>query len=277
MTDFELQGEIDMLLNQNCVKSKNIVDFKFLEDKVLKRLVLGQISRCRFEIKFSKCLVKAKDSTDTEVSVYITKSTKVNEFLEHIKPFRPPHDVEEPSLAFLCKELDKEILSISKELIKKNNHNIIIEEEAKNRVKLFDFLKTYKQKYYKKGSEIREITLCKMYSESQELINQKFRQEFGAKWIDYKKQLKKTGDIIYDEGGCYGLWAFKKEFCMDAIQDEEYNQQWFGKRLFVLKVIDECYYFLSDIEVVGDKYRKKNDISLLCKKNIQRLYKILKK
>lgn len=105
-----------MLFNLNCKKSKNLKDFKCLKDENLKRLVMGQLSRCRFEINGSKCIVKVKNQ-ETEELVYFTKKMGVSEFMEEIKKYLSP--VEEPSLKFLFNKLDKEVTEQAAEFAKK--------------------------------------------------------------------------------------------------------------------------------------------------------------
>ena len=260
-----------MLFNLNCKKSKNLKDFKCLKDENLKRLVMGQLSRCRFEINGSKCIVKVKNQ-ETEELVYFTKKMGVSEFMEEIKKYLSP--VEEPSLKFLFNKLDKEVTEQAAEFAKKNNHELKIWDEAKKRVKLFDFLKMYKQNYYKLGSEIKGIILCKVYSEKPELLNEHFREMYGAKWIDYEKQLATTGDIISDDDLC-GLWSTEAELFEQNI--DNLNKDWFGDKVFILVPIDECHYFISDKEVVGNQYKVKCKLSLKCTDFNKKLYDAIKK
>lgn len=263
-----------MLFNLNCEKSKNLKDFKCLKDENLKRLVIGQLSRCRFEINGFKCIVKVKNE-ETEELVYFTKKMGVSEFMVEIENYLKPNAVvEEPSLKFLFDKLDKEVTEQAAELAKKNNHELKIWDEAKKRVKLFDFLKMYKQNYYKLGSEIKGIILCKVYSEKPELLNEHFREMYGAKWIDYEKQLATTGDIISDDGLC-GLWSTEAELFEQNI--DNLNKDWFGDKVFILVPIDECHYFISDKEVVGNQYKVKCKLSLKCTDFNKKLYNAIKK
>ena len=162
-------------------------------------------------------------------------------------------------MKFLFNKLDKEVTEQAAEFAKKNNHELKIWDEAKKCVKLFDFLKMYKQNYYKLGSEIKGIILCKVYSEKPELLNEHFREMYGAKWIDYEKQLATTGDIISDDGLC-GLWSTEAELFEQNIGN--LNKDWFGDKVFILVPIDECHYFISDKEVVGNQYKVKCNLSL---------------
>ena len=239
---------------------------------ILKYFALCQISRCKFKFvdlqKFiifndKSCQCSARDKNNAMTLVYIKKSMKVTEFLKEIENFieeNMQRNIEESSLNLLRCKINNEITKKKQELRPHFGNEAKIEKEMNRCLKLFDILEQYKLAYYKSGKEIKGTVLYKMYSEKEKNLNVDLRNKHGAKWIDYKRQINGKTGIIHDEGIC-GLWSMKSDYAKECICSEVCRYR-YGDRLFELEPIDDCNYFITDTEVIGDKYRVVKNFSL---------------
>ena len=252
-------------------ESKNCKNYMDCED-ILKYFALCQISRCKFKFvdlrKFiifndKSCQCSARDKNNAMTLVYIKKSMKVTEFLKEIENFieeNMQRNIEESSLNLLRCKINNEIAKKKQELRPHFGNEAKIEKEMNRCLNLFDILEQYKLTYYKSGKEIKGMVLYKMYSEKEKNLNVNLRNKHGAKWIDYNNQLTKN-DIISDDGGICGLWSMKPECAKKCICSKECRDR-YGDWLFELEPIDDCNYFITDTEVIGDKYRVVKNFSL---------------
>lgn len=260
--------------------------YKDCEDK-LKYFALCQISRCKFEIvdlknetrRINNILRKcfARDENDDVVLVYLKKSMTITGFLEEIEYFLQENvrrNVREPSLEFLHRKINNDIAQKKRELRPKFAEEKI-EQELNRCFKLLDFLEQYKQTYYKLGEEIKGMTLYKMYSENPTSLNEHTRKSHDAKWIDYSGQLNGKTGIIYDEGIC-GLWSMKSDYAKGCIYSTVAKHH-YGDRIFILEPINDCHYFITDEEVIGDRYYVVDNFSLVCSDDISKVKKLFEK
>ena len=128
-------------------------------------------------------------------------------------------------------------------------------------------LREYKSKSLIKGKNLNSNILYKMYS--REPLEEEYRKKFGVTWIDYEKQLQKTKDVIFDEG-IAGLWSFPKDIAYDCIRRDICRKR-YGDRIFVVKPIDDCFYFDDGKEVIGDRFKVIDSIYLKNKQDIVKL------
>jgi hypothetical protein len=271
--------------------------YKDCEDK-LKYFALCQISRCKFEIVdlknetrrinnvLRKCFARdenddrlckcfAKNENDDVVLVYLEKSVTLTGFLKEIEHFLQENElriVRESSLEFLQSKINNEIAQKKRGLRPKFISETEIEQELNRCFKLLDFLEQYKQTYYKLGEEIKGMTLYKIYSESPTSLNGDLRKMHDAKWIDYNGQLNGKTNIIHDEGIC-GLWSMKSDYAKGCIYSTEVKDH-YGDRIFILEPIDDCYYFITNEEVIGDRYHVVGNYSLACSDDISKVKKL---
>lgn len=194
--------------------------------RAIRNYTLKQISRCRFEIDGEKCFVLAKYKEDI-VSVEISNDISVYEFSQLLYVVN-----DEPSPQFLH-----------------------------DKIRLFDctlieMLEEYKQKYYESGEKLKDEVWYKIYS--RDPLSCEFRKVYDATWIDYEGQLE-SGDIIYDEG-IAGLWAMPAELMLQCFNEECVER--YGNRVFIVKPVDGCFYLNDGKEIIGEKYRVIDSISL---------------
>lgn len=236
--------------------TRTLIEINKLEDFDLRRQALCQISRCKFNVEASKCIVQIKSKEDKIIYVYISRTVRSQDFKEQAIRFNVPI---EPSLYFLSRQLSFEL-------------------EKNNKICLFSFLKGYKQKYYKSGKELEGQYFFKMYSRNLGNLNEGLRSLYGANWINYHEQLSgRDSGIIYDEGVC-GLWAMRSRDANRCISIKDCKDH-YGNRIFVLKPIKECFYFIYKVdfieitieEVIGDKYEVIKDFSLENDKDIDEI------
>jgi hypothetical protein len=194
----------------------------------IKKYVLKQISRCRFDIFNDKCYVKAKYK-DKKVQVIISNDTSVYEFLKQISFVYG----EETTPKFMYLKLN-------------SYEGTLIER-----------LKFYKTKNFVRGDELKYQRLYKMYS--REPINTKIRELYDATWIDYETQRKNMGNIIYDDG-IAGLWAQPADTLLKCLNNTCMSR--YGDRVFIVEPIIECFYLDVGKEIIGEKYKVIDSLSL---------------
>ena len=194
----------------------------------IKKYVLKQISRCKFEILNDKCYVKAKYQ-DKKVEVIVSNETSVYDFLKQISLVYG----EETTPKFMYQKLN----SYEGTLIERLNF--------------------YKTKNFVRGDELKYQRLYKMYS--REPINTKIREFYDATWIDYETQRKNTGNIIYDDG-IAGLWAQPADTLLKCLNNNSMSR--YGDRVFIVEPIRECFYLDVGKEIIGEKYKVIDSVSL---------------
>lgn len=194
----------------------------------IKKYVLKQISRCRFEILNDKCYVKAKYK-DKKVEVIVSNETSAYDFLKQISFVYG----EETTPRFMYQKL--------------NGYDGTLIER----------LNIYKIKNFMRGEELKYQRLYKMYS--REPLNTKIREWYDATWIDYEKQIKSTGDIIYDDG-IAGLWAQPGDTLLKCLNDTCISR--YGDRVFIIEPIKEYFYLDVGKEIIGEKYKVIDSVSL---------------
>ncbi len=189
---------------------------------------IKQLSRGRFKIKNDKILVNVLEDSEI-LEVVVDNSVSVYDFQQNSVYAQPP----EPSIKFMINKL------------------------SDTSFPLVEALRNYKEKYYIKGEDLKEKNCFKLYS--LETIEHPLRGLYKAKWIDYKKQLEK-GNIIFDEDGINGIFAFPETMLVDILNEESINH--YGDRLFYLKPINDCYYLNDGEEIIGDRFEVVKDINL---------------
>lgn len=197
-------------------------------------LVIKQISRGRFEIADDICKVKILLNGEEKI-VVISNIRKTEELKTLVKEIYHP----ETSLSFLQNKMQ----------------NSGIES-------LFEFLKEYKDEYYKLGSEFENEYCYKFYSTTE--IEDETRKSYQVRWIDFEKQLEK-GNKIFDELGVYGLSAMPDMMLSECFGEKRKKR--YGNQLFLLKIVPKCRYIQCideerNEEIIGDEFEvmKKYDL-----------------
>ena len=192
----------------------------------IKNYALKQLSRCRFVIDDGKCLVKALYEEEI-CQVVFTNELSVYEFAQYIKSVS-----NEPSPQFMYDQ------------IRTFNCTLI------------ELLEEYKRKHYISGSELMNEIWYKIYNPLPHSCE--YRKVFDATWIDYEKQLW-NGDIIFDEG-IGGLWAMPAEMMLECFNEECVEH--YGNRVFVVKPVDDCFYINDGKEIIGERFKVIESLSL---------------
>lgn len=78
------------------------------------------------------------------------------------------------------------------------------------------------------------------------------RKLYGAKWINYEKQLSE-GDIIFDERHINGLWAMPYDMFLKCFNEK--CKANYGDKFFILKTVPECHYLFDNKEIIGDRFK----------------------
>ena len=207
----------------------------------IKIYVLKQISRCKYEILNDLCYVHAIYN-NSKIEVIVSNNININDFLIQIDEIYKGV-LREASIDFIRSK----IMDYNGDIIYK--------------------LREYKTKNLVKGKDLNNNILYKMYS--REPLEEECRKKFGATWIDYEKQLQETKDIIFDEG-IAGLWSFPKDVAYDCIRRKICRER-YGERIFVVEPIDDCFYFDDGKEVIGDRFKVIDSMSLKDEKDIMKL------
>lgn len=193
----------------------------------LRKYVVKQISRCKFEIIDNKCIVKARYKNEI-IDVFLSNDIPVNEFYMLLYEAE-----DEPSPEFMRSKIC--------------NYNCT----------LFEMLTDYKTNNYIIGEKIKEEILYKLYSRVE--IKHPERKLYDAKWIDYESQLEKTKNVIYDEG-IAGLWAMPAKMILECFNNE--CRKKYGTRVFILRPIENFFYLNDGKEIIGDRFEVVESLSL---------------
>lgn len=207
------------ILHNVCVG--NMTKYKYLT-----RYVVKQISRCRYKIKEEKCYVQARYNGEY-LQVIISNNTSVYEFRMQLYCAN-----DEPSVEFMISKI------------------------LDDRCLLIEMLKEYQSKYYISGKKLINHTWYKMYSRIP--LEDKYREQYDASWIDYEEQLNHR-KIIYDEG-IGGLWAMPAKLMLDCFN--HICRTRYGNRVFVVKPIDDCFYFIDEKEIIGERFEVIDSMSV---------------
>ena len=55
------------------------------------------------------------------------------------------------------------------------------------------------------------------------------------------------------------------------------SKSYYGDRIFILKPINDCHYFITDEEVIGDCYYVVGNYSLVCSDDISKVRRLFEK
>jgi len=218
--------------NDEIIETFEDADFK------LKKYLMCQISRCKFDITTNECSVKAMYQGEEVDVIFSSDDIDVYRFLTILNGFTDY----ENSIHFMSDEI------YAKEL------NRIYED--KNRT-VIDMLRDYKLKYFITGKKLNHTRLYKLYSDKP--LTTKHRKFHNINYIDYNKQLNECNNIIHDEG-IAGLWAFPAKTIVEYINMKYASE--YGNKLYVVSPIEDCYYLDTGKEVIGDKYKVEFSILL---------------
>lgn len=134
-----------------------------------------------------------------------------------------------------------------------------LDKDSTGKQSLIIFLNQYKEKYLKKGRDIDRLYFCKLHSLNPDKLNNPLRGRYGAKFLDYKRQLansffKKT---IHNENGLNGIWATNLNTLLHVDNPNQLYEN-YGNHLFILRPHKNCSYFYfsldGKIEIIGDKF-----------------------
>ncbi|WP_139355629.1 hypothetical protein [Oribacterium sp. C9] len=142
-------------------------------------------------------------------------------------------------------EGDKEDLSIDFsgwEPSYKNLNNLILHNDS-----LLTALSKYKKYGLKRGIFLKDIYYKMYWKDRPEEIE---RSECGRKWIDYEKMLK-DNNIVFDCYNQFGIWSTR----LDNINNTLSSSFRYGDHLMILRPLPLCKYAVSDLEIVGDKFK----------------------
>lgn len=145
----------------------------------------------------------------------------------------------------LIDEGDKEALSLDFQLWEpsyKNINDLILHNDS-----LLIALSKYKKHGLKRGIFLKDIYYKMYWKDKPEDI---MRSECGRKWIDYEKMLKDS-NIVFDCYDQFGIWSTR----LDNIENTLGASFRYGNHLMILKPLPLCKYAVSDLEIVGDKFK----------------------
>lgn len=214
---------------------KDIIKFGLsnFEDKIIKQLALA-----RYNINNQECLVIIEGPRNKFIKVVID-----NTFTRSV--------IRDRLNANLLKE----------PVIKLFYTNLYhgIDPSTTGKQPLINFLTQYQIKYMKKGYELKNKLSYKFYSPDPKLLNTDLRKIYGVKYIDYNKQLDEctSKKIIHNEEGLNGIWTSTPSKLEASLKEHFVNHLStnYGNILLILEVIDDCYYFESDDEIIGNQFK----------------------
>ena len=112
---------------------------------------------------------------------------------------------------------------------------------------LQDILSEYKKNGFSLGKVIT-FPLLKMYHKIKPEILEK--NDVRRRWIDYERQIKLSGEI-WDEYDSFGVWATKMKILPQMCN----NTYRYGESIMILEAYPDDRYILSELEVVGYKFK----------------------
>ena len=213
------------IMFDKCISNNTVGDFQYMNE--VKTLALKQIARARFDIKGDECIAKVKLKSDI-IRVIFDNSTTAFELYEHT-----------------CNVISQE------------NTLGFFRNKFHYDKTLIDAMEEYKEKYSIRGDKLKGKIWYKLYSK-EPLVDDE-RDFYNVKWVDYEAQLKNS-DIIYDPDGIYGLFATPEGHVHRFFNDK--CRAHYGKDVFVLSPVEDCFYADNGKEIVGDCYRVVDRLSL---------------
>ena len=214
------------------------LDFDNLEQGNIESLVYKQLAVGRYDIVDDTCLVNIQTTTGEFIQVQIGKHITRGE---------------------IYKRIDIDLL---KEPAVKLFHMSLyygIDKDTTGKQSLIIFLNQYKEKYLKKGRNIHKQYFYKIYSSNPDELNNPLRERYGAKFIDYEKQIANCffRKKIHNENGLNGIWATSLNQLLNVVNPNQLYEN-FGDGLFVLKLSKNCAYFHFNIEnkeeIIGNEF-----------------------
>lgn len=232
---FKLEVGIMRTMDFNDLRMASIFD---RDMEKLKRLVYKQLAFGRYKIEGTTCRVRIRigETEFLEVlidnTIYITQDLHVD--IHNCKKIYS----KEPALEYFANYLENY-----------NRDNNRYEDEIYVLVLL---LEKYKKEHTISGCDLETVEILKLYSPKKELLNNDKRENYGAGFIDYEKQIhdQRAFPIIHNEGGLNGIWASTKAGFNNSISEENRND--FGSSLFILKPMEDCQYFIFPVKSNGD-------------------------
>lgn len=204
----------------------------------IKSLVYKQLALGRYDIADDTCLVNIQITTGEFIQVQIGKHITRGEIYKRI-------DIDllkEPAIKLfhmsLCYGIDK---------------------DTTGKQSLIIFLNQYKEKYLKKGRDIHKKYFYKIYSSNPDELNNPLRNRYGAKFLDYEKQMANCffRKNIHNENGLNGIWATTLKTLLNEVSPNQLYEN-YGNRLLILKPSKKCTYLHFSIEnkeeIIGDKF-----------------------
>lgn len=206
--------------------------------KKLKRLVYKQLAFGRYKIEGTTCRVRILIGEKEFLEVLIDNTIYINQDLhKDIHNCKKIYS-KEPALEYFANYLENY-----------NRDNNRYEDEIYVLVLL---LEKYKKVHTINGCVLETVEILKLYSPKKELLNNDKRENYGAGFIDYEKQIhdQRAFPIIHNEGGLNGIWASTKAGFNNSLSEENRND--FGSSLFILKPMEDCQYFIFPVKSNGD-------------------------
>lgn len=215
-------------------------DYEFMHTRQdnLESLVYKQLAFGRYSIIGNTCLVTIENTTGELIQVQIGKDITRGKILNRI-------DIDllkEPAIKLFYWSL-----------------YYGIDKDTTGKQSLIIFLNQYKEKYLQKGRNIHKQYFCKIYSSNPDELNNPLRDRYGAKFLDYEKQMANCffRKYIHNENGLNGIWATTLNTLLNEVNPNQLYEN-YGDRLLILKPSKKCTYFHFSIEnteeIIGDKF-----------------------
>lgn len=215
-------------------------DYEFMHTRQdnLESLVYKQLAFGRYSIIYNTCLVTIEKTTgelnQVQIGIDITRGEILNRIDADL--------LKEPAIYLFHRDLFYGL-----------------DKDSTGKQSLIIFLNQYKEKYLKKGRDIHKKYFYKIYSSNPYELNNPLRERYGAKFLDYEKQIANCffRKKIHNENGLNGIWATSLNQLQNVVNPNQLYEN-FGNGLFVLKLVKNCKYFHFNIEnkeeIIGNEF-----------------------
>ncbi len=137
-------------------------------------------------------------------------------------------------------------------------------------IDLVEMLRKYREDHLLSGAALAEEVWFKLYHIKDP--KDSYRDHYGAKWIDYEKQLAK-GNIIYDPSNLNGLWAMPADMMIRCMNEECFER--YGNHLLVVRPTPDDAYLLDGKEIIGPRYVVEKKLNLTNADDLGKLFRCL--